>query len=89
MPQSKIKLDWEEVDSSNLDKITFHQPTETMAVKFKGGALYSYMKVSRDVYDGMLRAASAGGYLNDVIKKGRYAYTRWNDETELIEHLSL
>ena len=87
MPQ--IKLDWEEVDSSNLEAVAYHEPTETLGVRFKGGGIYSYMRVAREKYDNLLRAASAGGYLNDEIKKGPYAYTRWQNMDELIEHLSL
>lgn len=88
MPKEKVKLDWTEVESSNVQAIAHHEPSKTLCVRFIGGGLYSYMEADHEVYVEMLHAESVGKYLNQVVKI-ICPYTRWNDEAELIEHLSL
>lgn len=83
-----LKLGWTDVDSSNVHSVTYDRPTKTLAVRFIGGALYSYMEAPEEYYVGMLAAESVGRYLNNVVK-AQLPYTRWENEQELIEHLSL
>lgn len=88
MPRQNLQLTWESTDSSNVDAVALDEPTETLCVRFKGGGLYSYMGVDSEEFSNMLMAPSIGKYLNNVIKATK-PYTRWDTETELIDHLSI
>ena len=60
--------------SSNIDGVQY-LPDQTLLVTFKGsGKTYAYEKVPADVFSGMRHASSKGTYLNQVIKRGGYAF---------------
>lgn len=83
-----VKLAWTEVDSSNVRQVAYHEPTKTLAVKFHGGGLYSYLEAAEETYHDMINAVSVGQYLNNVVKV-QHAYTRWQSEADLLDHLNL
>jgi hypothetical protein len=59
--------------SSNIDGVA-HLSDLTLLVTFKSAKTYAYDNVPKDVFDGMQAASSKGNYLNEVIKKGGYAF---------------
>lgn len=82
-----MSLEWTETDSSNVHSVAYHEPSKTLAVRFKSGGLYSYLEVDRETYSSMVHADSVGGYLNRVVKS-LHAYTRWASEADLMDHLT-
>lgn len=80
------KLDWTDVGSSNVQCVAYDEQSNTLAVLFTNGGLYSYDDVAMDVYVDMTHAESVGKFLNQMIK-GRYSYAKWFSERELLEHI--
>lgn len=76
-------LMWEHTDSSNVNRVAYHDDSSTLCVEFAGGALYTYEGVTLDHYHGLVGAESVGRYLNSVIKS-TYHYTRFYSEDELL-----
>lgn len=87
MAEPAVKLDWTETpSSSNVHSVAYDKDTETLAVRFLNGGLYSYAGVGLEVFTGLVHAASVGRYLNTVIK-GVNPYTLHVSESDLIEHV--
>lgn len=80
------KLDWIDVDSSNVSRVAYHEDTETLAVQFHNGGLYTYSDVSEHTYQNLIGADSVGKYLNNVVKV-LHPYTKWDDQDELLNSL--
>lgn len=93
--QTLAAIDWETIeDSSNVHSVYFHEPTDTICVRFNGGGLYTYMITGRDdlgnpheIYASLRHANSVGGYLHRVVKA--FPYTRFANESELLNHLNV
>lgn len=81
-------LAWTEVDSSNVRQVAYHEPSKTLAVRFNGGGLYSYMNAEEETFTELINAVSVGQYLNSVVKV-QHAYSRWESEADLIASLDL
>lgn len=81
------KIDWTEVESSNIEAIAFDEKTQTICVKFIHGGIYSYIGANMEIYMNFRHAPSMGQYLHNVIKA--FPYTRWGTETELLNHLNV
>lgn len=81
------KLDWLKVDSSNVEAVAHDPLTDTLAVKFRGGGLYSYTDVDVHLYTALAFATSVGQYFNSQIK-GVHPYTKWVNELDLIKELN-
>ena len=69
-------MEYEAVTSSNIAAIGYDDTTNTLGVRFLNGTEYHYHGVPRDVYDGLVNAGSKGTYLNQLIKKSGYSYSR-------------
>ena len=80
------QLDWEHVDSSNVERVAYVEESETLCVRFRNGGLYTYSGVSFNQYMSMVGAESVGKYLNAVIK-GMHPYIRYESEDHLIDAL--
>ena len=80
------KLTWHDVDSSNVLQIAHDDETMTLAVKFKGGALYSYEGVVHQVFTSLENSPSVGRYLNEAIK-GSYPYLKHEDDKSLLSYI--
>ena len=63
-----------QVKSSTIRSVGYDERTSTLEVAFVNNAVYSYSRVPKSVYDGMLRAKSIGKYFDSVVKKGGYAF---------------
>lgn len=85
-----MKLDtitWEQVESSNVSALFFHEDSQTLCVRFNNGGLYSYIGLDHEIYMNLRMAKSVGKYLANVVKA--FPYTRWETENELITHLNV
>lgn len=87
MPEA-LKLDWTDVGSSNVKSVAYHEPTENLIVRFHNGGLYSYKGADHEHFVALVHAPSVGRYMANVIKV-LLPYTKWSDEAELIEYLTL
>jgi hypothetical protein len=80
------KIDWTNVESSNVKCLFFDEKTQTICVTFHNGGIYTYIGASMEIYMSLIHAPSVGKYLNNVIKS--FPYTRWEDEKQLLAHLN-
>lgn len=64
---------YEPVGSSNIGSVTYEKTTGEMMIRFVDGAAYTYRGVPAELYSGMQRASSAGGYFHRHIRD-RYPY---------------
>jgi hypothetical protein len=58
------------VSSSNLKAVGYDTEEQILEVEFLNGSIYHYFNVPEYKFEGLLRAPSKGGYLNDHIKGG-------------------
>jgi len=57
------------LNSSAIDRVEYDPQTRELRIWFRpNGGPYSYYGVPQHIYDGLLRAPSAGSYFNDHIK---------------------
>ncbi len=62
--------------SSAISRVEYNKATATMSIWFvQSGGPYDYYRVPEAVYEGILRARSAGTYYNDYIRD-RYSSNR-------------
>ncbi len=66
--QEASKIVLIEAKSSNIDSFGYSEEMKVMVVQFKGGGLYLYGGVPKEIYQGMVDAESRGKYLNATIK---------------------
>lgn len=57
------------VESSNLESVGYDAQTLTLDVEFKGGSVYRYLMVPRDVAENFLKSDSKGRYFHNMIKE--------------------
>lgn len=90
MPRKPLeKLQWTEVESSNVNALMWDDPTQTICVRFSSGGVYSYIGANFEKYEDLLMAPSIGHHLDSVLKKGGFPYTRWDTEDDLLHHLNV
>jgi hypothetical protein len=63
------------VSSSNLASVGYDAEREILEVKFKSGAIYSYKRVPKSIYEALMKAPSKGKFLNSRIK-GKYSFVK-------------
>ncbi|OMF40338.1 KTSC domain-containing protein [Paenibacillus peoriae] len=68
-------MNWQSVNSSNMDSVAYDADSSTLYVRFNSGATYSYSGVPQSEYNGLMSASSHGTYLNAHIK-GSYPYQK-------------
>ena len=81
-----MALAWQAVDSSNVERVAYHDDSRTLCVKFKNGGIYTYLGVGELEYQELIGAESVGRYLNSAIK-GMYHYQRHETEQDLLSAL--
>jgi hypothetical protein len=59
---------WQQLESSNLKRCMYDIETETLAIQFASGKVYTYQGVPASIYNGLLEADSPGQYFNNNIK---------------------
>lgn len=80
------QVEWEHVDSSNVNSVAYHEPTQTLGVRFANGQVYGYSGVEPDKFHGLVGSSSVGKYLANVIK-GSYPYTNYGSEEDFSNSL--
>ena len=66
----------EYVQSSDLAWVEYDEPTHILRIGFHSDdAEYEYSGVSKDIYEGLMKAVSHGAYFHQYIKR-RFAYRR-------------
>lgn len=66
------EIQWHDVTSSNISALS-HEGN-TLFVKFKNNAVYSYANVPKALFIQILEAASVGRTFNELIKSNPVAY---------------
>ncbi|MBA7676496.1 hypothetical protein ES703_84738 [subsurface metagenome] len=66
-------IKWSTVESSNLSMVGYDAEKLELRIKFNSGTEYAYLGVPSEVFDGLMRAPSAGKFLAREIK-GKYEY---------------
>jgi len=66
----------ETVQSSNLASVGYHPASSTLEIEFHSEGVYQYFGVPRDVYEGLMKAASKGSYFHHSIKMAGYQFRR-------------
>lgn len=61
-------LNCEFTNSSMLSSVSYDTETKEMTVVFLNGKQYIYEDVDKSIYDGMVKAQSAGKYFNSIKK---------------------
>jgi len=59
-----------------IRSVGFDQARSILEIEFQSGSVYQYRDVPRDIYDGLLSAASKGGYFEAHIKDAGFAFQR-------------
>lgn len=71
-------------ESSTIIQSIYYSENKFLYIFFKGGNVYSYQPISKELYDGFEKAESQGKYLNKNIKSNKFISYR--KETKLKEH---
>lgn len=58
----------EPVASSTVISIGYDEPSQTLEVEFKQGAVYQYYNVSQALFDELMNSSSKGQFLHHNIK---------------------
>ena len=66
---------WERVDSSFIISVLYRKGLQTLSVRLKGGDVYVFKDVLRDVYKDFIKSESKGKFFNSVIKN-KYAWSK-------------
>ena len=69
-------MDWQYVESSNIEAVAYDEDKEELFIQFKNGAVYKYLDVPYNIYNDLLNADSKGQYFYHYIRKGGYVYER-------------
>jgi KTSC domain len=64
------------VTSSVLVSVGYDEATSTLEAAFVEGGVYQYFEVPREVYEGLMAAASHGAYFDARVKQAGYRYTK-------------
>ncbi|MEK7651401.1 MAG: KTSC domain-containing protein [Patescibacteria group bacterium] len=64
------------VSSTNISSIGYDPQSATLEVEFTSGDVYQYFNVPERLYDGLLKAASPGQFLNINIIQYGYRYQK-------------
>lgn len=72
-----LKMDREEVVSSNLASIGYNKQTSILEIEFKHGGIYQYECVPSVVYEALINAESHGKYFSAHIKNNYKFVKLW------------
>jgi hypothetical protein len=70
-----MAMEWQAVDSTQLERIGYDEETQECQVEFSSGSTYSYSNVPKNVVDDIVNAGSPGRQFAQTLKFG-YSYTR-------------
>ncbi|MBC7899639.1 MAG: KTSC domain-containing protein, partial [Saprospiraceae bacterium] len=58
----------ERIDSSSIRSVGYDPDAKILEVEFRGGGVYQYFDVPKNVYEDLINASSAGRYYAVYIK---------------------
>lgn len=61
-------MKYQPVKSSNIDSVGYDAATQTMGIKFKGGAVHHYSNVPQSLHDELVGAKSVGGHFHKAVR---------------------
>lgn len=64
----KPAIPMQPVESTSLRAYGYDAGSQTLAVEFKNGRSYNFPNISQEQADGLAKAKSAGGYVNQLIR---------------------
>ena len=64
------------VESSNILSVGYDEALSVLEVEFKGGSVYQYSGVPKEIAMGLIEAESPGKYFAENIRAEGYAYAR-------------
>lgn len=56
------------VQSSNLQSVGYDESASILEIEFKDSAVYHYLAVPKQIFQGLMSARSKGSYLHQFIK---------------------
>ncbi len=68
-------MNWTSVSSSNLSAVAYNESDQMLYIRFNSGWEYVYYSVPKNIYQGLMNAASHGEYHAAFIKHN-YQYKR-------------
>ena len=78
-------MNMQKVKSSNINEVGYDDEKQELHVKFKGGKfLYVFKDVPKDVFDGLIAAASIGKVFSRYIKD-RYLFDKREIEEDIVD----
>lgn len=69
------------VHSSNIASIGYDAENKLLEVEFKGGGVYQYLDVPKEMHEQLLMAKSIGGFFSGAVRP-RYKWVRIEQEKE-------
>ena len=63
------------VSSSNLSSVGYDKSTETLEIEFRNGAVYQYMGVPQETFQGLMSSKSVGKTFHSDIRD-RFSFKR-------------
>ena len=67
---------WKRVDSTFIKAVSYDKDLHTLSVRLKGGVVYNFKDVTKDIYKDLIRSQSKGKFFNKSLKD-QY---EWNKE---------
>lgn len=69
----------ETVNSDVIHAIGYDAEIQVLEIIFNNGRIYQYRDVPRDVYEGLMAAASKGNYFQENVR-GEFDFWEWDVE---------
>lgn len=79
-----MNITMQPIQSSQIEAIGHDSDTETLAIRFKGGAVYNYSNVDAAVFANLRDAESVSSYFGKFIKPfpDRFPYQKQSDKNK-------
>ena len=63
-----VNMEMKAVSSSHISAVGYEPDSQTLRIRFTSGKEYDYANVPKNIYEGMMSAASVGKYFHANIK---------------------
>jgi len=69
---------WKQVDSTFITEVAYDSGLYMLSLRLKGGKVYNFKDVTKDIYKDFLKSTSKGRFFNNMVKDNY----EWNKESE-------
>ena len=69
---------WKQVDSTLITEVAYDSPLQVLSLRLRGGKVYNFKDVTKDIYKALLKSSSKGRFFNNMIKDNY----EWNKESD-------